>query len=129
MKYSSSQTLTIVREYLSEHLLTCSWNLISADTIRNYLLFVDLCETLGEKLPIVIEPPECMLKEGYEEWVVIYEDIALAATLADLEIWQVVCEQDQTTNVDDCGGDECVDENPPKNVEMRQALDISKRGG
>ncbi|GBM93504.1 hypothetical protein AVEN_22133-1 [Araneus ventricosus] len=58
----------------------------------------------------------------------IDEDIPLAATVADLEICQAVCEKDQAIKVDDSGGDECVEENPPKNAEMRQALDILKRG-
>ncbi|GBM52293.1 hypothetical protein AVEN_51725-1 [Araneus ventricosus] len=37
------------------------------------------------------------------------------------------CEQDQAIRVDDSDEDECVDENPPTNAEMRQALDILKR--
>ncbi|GBM52298.1 hypothetical protein AVEN_51729-1 [Araneus ventricosus] len=37
------------------------------------------------------------------------------------------CEQDQAIRVDDSDGDECVDENPRMNEEMRQALDILKR--
>ncbi|GBN82108.1 hypothetical protein AVEN_259198-1 [Araneus ventricosus] len=49
-------------------------------------------------------------------------------TLTDLEICQAVCEQDQAIKVDDSDGDECVEENVPTNSEMRQALDILKRG-
>ncbi|GBM68069.1 hypothetical protein AVEN_147193-1 [Araneus ventricosus] len=56
----------------------------------------------------------------------IDKDIPVAATLTDLEICQAVCEQDQAIKVDDSGGDECVEENPPMNAEMRQALDILK---
>ncbi|GBN36463.1 hypothetical protein AVEN_116495-1 [Araneus ventricosus] len=67
-----------------------------------------------------------MLKE---EWVSIDEDIPVAATLTDLEIFQAVCEQDRTINVDDSDGDECAEENPPPNVKMRQAHDILKRVG
>ncbi|GBL78588.1 hypothetical protein AVEN_65182-1 [Araneus ventricosus] len=37
-----------------------------------------------------------MLKEEYEEWMSIDKDNPVAATLTDLEIWQTVCEQDQT---------------------------------
>ncbi|GBN05028.1 hypothetical protein AVEN_196677-1 [Araneus ventricosus] len=69
-----------------------------------------------------------MLKEAYEEWMPTEEDIPVAATLSHLEICQAVCEQDKAIKVDDSDGDECVDENPPTNAEMRQALDISKRG-
>ncbi|GBO46540.1 hypothetical protein AVEN_70272-1, partial [Araneus ventricosus] len=88
------------------------------------------CETLDEKLPIVSEPPEGVLKEEYEEWMPIDEDISIAATLTDLEIYQgVYCEQNQAINVDDSDGDECVEEDSPTNVEMRQALDILNRGG
>ncbi|GBN79955.1 hypothetical protein AVEN_21840-1 [Araneus ventricosus] len=58
----------------------------------------------------------------------IDEDIPVAATLTDLEICQAVCEQDQAKKIDDFDGDECVEENPPTNSEMRQALDILKRG-
>ncbi|GBN99690.1 hypothetical protein AVEN_61978-1 [Araneus ventricosus] len=66
-------------------------------------------------------------KEEYEEWMSIGEGIPVAATLTDLEICQAVCEQDQALKVDDSGGDECVEENPPTNAEMRQALHILKR--
>ncbi|GBL78670.1 hypothetical protein AVEN_65242-1 [Araneus ventricosus] len=58
----------------------------------------------------------------------IDEDIPVAATLTNLEICQAVCEQDQAIKVDDSDGDERVEENPPMNDEMRQALDILKRG-
>ncbi|GBL94668.1 hypothetical protein AVEN_83983-1 [Araneus ventricosus] len=61
----------------------------------------------------------------YEEYMSIDKDIPLVATLTNLEICQDVCEQDQATNVDD--SDECVEDNPSKNAEMRKALDISKR--
>ncbi|GBN07268.1 hypothetical protein AVEN_241520-1 [Araneus ventricosus] len=69
-----------------------------------------------------------MLKEEYEEWMSTDEDISVAATLSDLGIRQVVCEQDQAINFDDFNGDEWVEENPPANSEMRQALDILKCG-
>ncbi|GBL91733.1 hypothetical protein AVEN_71372-1 [Araneus ventricosus] len=68
-----------------------------------------------------------MLKEEYGEWMSIDDDIPVAAILTDLEIFQAVCEKDQTINVDDSDGDECVEENPPTNARNRQALDISKR--
>ncbi|GBO40042.1 hypothetical protein AVEN_218361-1, partial [Araneus ventricosus] len=66
--------------------------------------------------------------EEYGEWMSIDEDIPVAATLTDLEICQAVCEKDQAIKVDDSDGDKCVEENPPTNAEMRQALDILKRG-
>ncbi|GBN70030.1 hypothetical protein AVEN_212119-2-1, partial [Araneus ventricosus] len=69
-----------------------------------------------------------MQKEEYEEWMLIAEDIPVAATPIDLEICQAVCEQDQVIKVDDSEGDECVEENPSTNAEMRQALAILKRG-
>ncbi|GBN22307.1 hypothetical protein AVEN_220759-1 [Araneus ventricosus] len=69
-----------------------------------------------------------MQKEEYEEWMSIDENIPVAATLTDLEICQVVCEQDQAIKVDDSDGDECVGENPPTNAEMRQTVDILKCG-
>ncbi|GBL55883.1 hypothetical protein AVEN_55628-1, partial [Araneus ventricosus] len=75
---------------------------------------------------IVIEPPEGMKKEEYEEWMSIDEDIPVAAPLTHLEICQAVCEQDQAMKVDDSDGDECVKENRPMNAEMKQALDILK---
>ncbi|GBM08035.1 hypothetical protein AVEN_71472-1 [Araneus ventricosus] len=56
------------------------------------------------------------------------EDIPIAATQTDLEICQALCEQDQAIKVDDSDGNECIEENPPTNAEMRQALDILKRG-
>ncbi|GBM98167.1 hypothetical protein AVEN_114491-1 [Araneus ventricosus] len=62
-----------------------------------------------------------------EEWMSIDEDIPLAATITGLEIFQAVSEQDQAIKVDS-DGDVCVEENPPTNDEMRQALDILKRG-
>ncbi|GBL86268.1 hypothetical protein AVEN_131995-1 [Araneus ventricosus] len=68
-----------------------------------------------------------MQKEEYEEWMSIDEDIPLAATLTDLEIGQAVCKQDQAVKVGDSDEDECVEENPPTNAEMRQTLDILKR--
>ncbi|GBN14414.1 hypothetical protein AVEN_192147-1 [Araneus ventricosus] len=58
----------------------------------------------------------------------IDEDIPVAATLTDLEICQAVCEQDQAKKVDDPNGEECVEEHPPTNAEMRPALDILKHG-
>ncbi|GBN45959.1 hypothetical protein AVEN_131337-1 [Araneus ventricosus] len=69
-----------------------------------------------------------MQKEEYEEWMSIDEDIPVSVTLADLEICQAVCERDQAVKVDNSDGDECVEENPPTNAEMMQALDILKRG-
>ncbi|GBN43351.1 hypothetical protein AVEN_143494-1 [Araneus ventricosus] len=69
-----------------------------------------------------------MQKEEYEVWMSIDEDIPVAATLTDLEICQAVCKQDQSIKVDDSDGGECVEENPQTNAEMRQALDILKRG-
>ncbi|GBN17187.1 hypothetical protein AVEN_147666-1 [Araneus ventricosus] len=69
-----------------------------------------------------------MQKEEYGEWMSIDEYLPLAATITDLEIFQAVCEQDQSIKVDDSDGDECVEENPPTNAEIRQALDIVKRG-
>ncbi|GBN31373.1 hypothetical protein AVEN_175073-1 [Araneus ventricosus] len=69
-----------------------------------------------------------MKKEEYEEWMSIDEDIPIAAILKDLEILQVVCEQDKAIKVDDSDEDECVEGNPPTNAEMREALDILKRG-
>ncbi|GBN71535.1 hypothetical protein AVEN_41176-1 [Araneus ventricosus] len=69
-----------------------------------------------------------MQKEEYEEWMSIDEDIPVAATLTDLEICQNVCKQDQAIKVDDSDLDECVEENLPTDAEMRQALDILKRG-
>ncbi|GBN46019.1 hypothetical protein AVEN_74990-1 [Araneus ventricosus] len=68
-----------------------------------------------------------MQKEEYEEWMSIDEDIPVAVTLTDLEICQAVCEQDQAVKVDNSDGDECLEENPPTNAEMMQALDILKR--
>ncbi|GBO33392.1 hypothetical protein AVEN_221781-1 [Araneus ventricosus] len=58
----------------------------------------------------------------------IDEDIPLAATITDMENCQAVYEQDKAIKVDDSHGDECVEENPPTNAEMRQALDILKLG-
>ncbi|GBN42952.1 hypothetical protein AVEN_38861-1 [Araneus ventricosus] len=69
-----------------------------------------------------------MQKEEYEEWMPIDEDIPADTTLTDLEICQAVYEQDQAIKIDDSDGHECVAENPPTNAEMRQALDILKRG-
>ncbi|GBL83964.1 hypothetical protein AVEN_116322-1 [Araneus ventricosus] len=69
-----------------------------------------------------------MRKEEYEEWMSIDEDIPVAATLTELEIYHAVCEKDQALKVDDSDGGECVKENPQTNAEMRQALDILKRG-
>ncbi|GBN23293.1 hypothetical protein AVEN_12444-2-1, partial [Araneus ventricosus] len=69
-----------------------------------------------------------MQKKEYEEWMSIDEDIPVAAALTVLEIRKGVCEQDQAIKGDDSDGDECVEENPPTNAEMRQALDILKRG-
>ncbi|GBN75827.1 hypothetical protein AVEN_248851-1 [Araneus ventricosus] len=65
--------------------------------------------------------------EKYEEGMSIDEDIPVDATLTDLEICQAVCEQDQVLKVDDSDGDECFEENPPTNAEIRQALHILKR--
>ncbi|GBM21091.1 hypothetical protein AVEN_200777-1 [Araneus ventricosus] len=58
----------------------------------------------------------------------IDEGIPVIATLTDLEISQAVCEQNQSIKVDDSDENECVEENPPTNAEMRQALDILKCG-
>ncbi|GBN21556.1 hypothetical protein AVEN_98974-1 [Araneus ventricosus] len=69
-----------------------------------------------------------MQKEEYEEWMSIDEDIPVAATLTELEICQVVCEQDQAIKGDDSDVDECVEENPPTNAEMTKAIDILKSG-
>ncbi|GBM12915.1 hypothetical protein AVEN_72350-1, partial [Araneus ventricosus] len=61
-----------------------------------------------------------MQKEEYEEWISIDEDIPLAATITDLEICQAFCEQGRAIKVDDSDGDECVEENPSTNAEMRR---------
>ncbi|GBN05604.1 Dimethylaniline monooxygenase [N-oxide-forming] 5 [Araneus ventricosus] len=52
-----------------------------------------------------------MQKEEYEEWMPIDEDIPVAATLTDLEICQVFCEEVQAIKVGDSDGDKCVEEN------------------
>ncbi|GBN65722.1 hypothetical protein AVEN_180369-1 [Araneus ventricosus] len=67
-----------------------------------------------------------MQKEEHEKWMSIDEDIPVAATPTDLEICQTICEQDQAINVDDSDGGECVEENPPTNVEMKHEFDILK---
>ncbi|GBO36374.1 hypothetical protein AVEN_175514-1 [Araneus ventricosus] len=67
-----------------------------------------------------------MVKEEYEEWMSIDEDIPVAVILTDLEFCQAACEQDQAINVDDFDGDKSVEENPLTNVEVRQALNILK---
>ncbi|GBN44708.1 hypothetical protein AVEN_173915-1 [Araneus ventricosus] len=64
-----------------------------------------------------------MQKEQYEEWMSICNDIPVAATLTD---W-TFAKQVQAIKVDS-DGDECVEENPPTNAEMRLALDILKCG-
>ncbi|GBN56861.1 hypothetical protein AVEN_237108-1 [Araneus ventricosus] len=69
-----------------------------------------------------------MQKKENEEWMPIDEDIKSADTLTDLEIFQAACERDQAIKVDDPDGDKCVEESPPMNAEMRQALDILKHG-
>ncbi|GBN22784.1 hypothetical protein AVEN_74563-1 [Araneus ventricosus] len=66
-----------------------------------------------------------MQKEEYEEWMSIEEDIPVAATITDLDIFS---KQNQAIRVDDPNGNECVEENLPTNAEMSQALDILKRG-
>ncbi|GBO11221.1 hypothetical protein AVEN_32119-1 [Araneus ventricosus] len=86
--------------------------------IRNCFNHGGFCETLDEKLPVVIEPSEGMLKEEYEVWISIDEDIPVVATLTDLEILQAFYEQDQAINVYDSDGGECVEENPPTNTEF-----------
>ncbi|GBM50579.1 hypothetical protein AVEN_266794-1 [Araneus ventricosus] len=67
-----------------------------------------------------------MQKEEYEEWMSVGEDIPVTATLTDLEICPVICDEDQAIKVDDSDGDECVEENPPTNAEMSlvNAVDI-----
>ncbi|GBL84954.1 hypothetical protein AVEN_42214-1 [Araneus ventricosus] len=62
-----------------------------------------------------------MQKEEYEEWMSIDENIPVASTLTDLEICQAI-------KADDSDGDECIEENPPTIVKMRQDLDILKCG-
>ncbi|GBL87981.1 hypothetical protein AVEN_212986-1 [Araneus ventricosus] len=69
-----------------------------------------------------------MQKEEYEEWMSIDEDFPVAATLTDLETCQAVCQQGQAIKVDDADGDECAEENPPTNAEMRQSFNLLKRG-
>ncbi|GBM06017.1 hypothetical protein AVEN_49405-1 [Araneus ventricosus] len=100
----------------------------SADTIRNCFAHGGFYEALDGKHEIVIGPPERMQKKEYEEWMSIDENIPVTATLIGLEICQAICEQYQAIKVDDSEGDECVEENPPTNTEMRQALNILKRG-
>ncbi|GBM29058.1 hypothetical protein AVEN_233232-1 [Araneus ventricosus] len=111
----------IARKHLGLNLLTSSRNRISTVTIRNCFTHGCFCETLNEQL-------QGILKEEYEEWMSIAEDIPVAATLADLQIRQAVGEQDQAINVDDSEGDECIEENYPTNIEMRQAFDILEHG-
>ncbi|GBL77045.1 hypothetical protein AVEN_129536-1, partial [Araneus ventricosus] len=43
------------------------------------------------------------------------------ATMTYLEICQAVYEQQQAINIDDSNGDKCVEENPPKNAEIRKS--------
>ncbi|GBN32379.1 hypothetical protein AVEN_117301-1 [Araneus ventricosus] len=88
------------------HLLTSSWNRISADRIKNCFAHGGFCEALDEQLQTVIEPPEGMQKEEYEERMSTDEDFPVAAILTDLEICQAVCEQDQAIKFDDSEGDE-----------------------
>ncbi|GBN73717.1 hypothetical protein AVEN_170816-1 [Araneus ventricosus] len=113
-QWIEKEWLKLIASYpLKVHPLTYSGNRISADKIRNCFAHRGFCEALDEKLQTVILSPEGMQKEEYEEWMSIDEAISVAATLSDLEICQAVCEQDQTMNVDDSDGDECVEVNPP----------------
>ncbi|GBN01756.1 hypothetical protein AVEN_224468-1 [Araneus ventricosus] len=84
------------------------------------LRFVDIHRGVHLAGSDVIEPPEGMQKEEYEEWMSIDEVIPVAATLTDLEICQAI-------KVDGSDGDECVEENPPTNSEMRQAYFETRR--
>ncbi|GBM62570.1 hypothetical protein AVEN_95549-1 [Araneus ventricosus] len=80
---------------------------ISADTFRNCFDHEGFCEKLEEKLPIVIETPEGIPKEEYELWMSIDKNILYqATTLTNLEIFQTICEQDKSINVDDSDGQE-----------------------
>ncbi|GBN86092.1 hypothetical protein AVEN_212150-1 [Araneus ventricosus] len=94
--------------------------------IRNCLAHGGFSKTLEEKLLIIIEPPEGILKEQHEEWMFIDEDIPVIAILTDLQICHVVCEQDQAINIDDSEESKCVEVNPPTNTELMQTLDILK---
>ncbi|GBO27735.1 hypothetical protein AVEN_145248-1 [Araneus ventricosus] len=96
------------------HILTSSWNQMSADMIRNCFTWGGFCETLDKNLSIVIEPPESMLEEEYEKWMSIHEDIPVVTTLTDVKICQVVCEYDQAINVDDSNRAEHVEETSSK---------------
>ncbi|GBN67430.1 hypothetical protein AVEN_106648-1 [Araneus ventricosus] len=81
-----------------------------------------------------------MQKEEYEEGMSIDEDIPVAATLTDLEIFQAVCGKDQEIKVGHSDGDECVeeneyveenkcvDENHPTKAEMRPQHRKKKNG-
>ncbi|GBM88343.1 hypothetical protein AVEN_211920-1 [Araneus ventricosus] len=69
-----------------------------------------------------------MQKEECEVWMSIDEDILVVATLTDSEICQAVCEQDQAIKVDDSEGNECFEENPPTNAEMRSGWSVRPLG-
>ncbi|GBM77224.1 hypothetical protein AVEN_260604-1 [Araneus ventricosus] len=79
---------------------------------------IETASSTEASVPIVIEPPEDLLKEEYEDWISIDVDIPVATTSIDLEIFQAVCQQDQAINVDDSDGDKCVEENLPREPEM-----------
>ncbi|GBL72478.1 hypothetical protein AVEN_115393-1 [Araneus ventricosus] len=93
----------------------------------------NLYETIAKFLlvsrPAYSYPPRrACKKKSIKSGMSTDEDTPVGATLTDLEICQAVCEQYQAIKVDDSDGDECVAENLPTNAEMRQALDILKRG-
>ncbi|GBM90811.1 hypothetical protein AVEN_42530-1 [Araneus ventricosus] len=63
----------LVRKHLGVHLLTSSWNRISADMNRNSFDYGGFCETIDEKLPIVIEPPEVGSQFDYVSFMDLYD--------------------------------------------------------
>lgn len=110
------------------HLLTASWNRVSAQTIRNCFAYAGSCVKNDQKSQEMIENPSDLTPEEFESWVEVDKNIPVASTLTESEICQIVIGK-QTNDGTDESDEESLDiEPPPTSAEMRNALKVLKRG-
>lgn len=114
------------------HLMVMSWNRISPATIKNCFISAGFCEVEKDDGMTTLQTPESvpddMTEEDYEAWMVIDRDIPVAAKLTEAEILQTVCEETQNDDEDQEDDGITLNEKPPTNAEMRNALKILRRG-
>lgn len=114
------------------HLLAMSWNHVSENTIQNCFKHGGFSTEPVEEEILNIQQlkPSDMTENEFEEWITIDQNVEVAAQLTDHDICEMVTTSESIRG--EIEENECEEyppmEKPPSNAQMRQALDVLRRG-